>query len=171
VKIAITGKPGIGKTTVVKKLISSLSGKAVGFWTEEIRRDGKRWGFTIVRTDGKRKLLASVSLHSPYRVGKYKVDVEGFEKFVVPFIKNNLKEGKIIVLDEIGKMELFSENFQRLVKEILKQQVPVIVTIPYKDIHPLVRDIRSSKGFNVFTLTFENRNRIPERILELIEDR
>jgi nucleoside-triphosphatase len=68
VKVALTGRPGIGKTTAVKRLVYLLKGKAEGFWTEEIRKSGKRWGFKVVRSDGKEGLLASVEGDSPFRV-------------------------------------------------------------------------------------------------------
>ena len=168
-KVALTGRPGIGKTTAVKKIVSLLRGKAKGFWTEEIRKNGKRWGFKVVRTDGREELLASVDAASPFRVGKYGVLVEQFERFAVPFILEAIDEKKTVVVDEVGKMELLSETFQRAVLRLIEEDVSTLVTIPIKNVHPLVARIR--RRFQVIHLTLKNRDRIPYKVVELMEAR
>jgi len=171
VRIALTGRPGIGKTTAIKKIVKKLKDKVVGFWTEEIRNGNKREGFEIVRTDGKRELLASVNIKTPYRVGKYKVNVDGFEKFVVPFLKKALKSDKILVIDEIGKMELFSKEFEKLIQTILNSKKSFVVTIPIRDIHPVVKKLKNSSDVIVLILTEENRNEIPDKVMKLLEEK
>ena len=168
-KIALTGKPGVGKTTAVKRIFSRLDGRAEGFWTEEIRRNGKRWGFKVVRSDGKEELLASVDADSPYRVGRYRVLVDKFEEFVVPFILRALKRRRIVIVDEVGKMELLSTLFQQAVERLISSDVTAVVTIPIRDVHPLVRKIRNT--FRVIHLTFENRDEVPDLVLRLLEGR
>jgi len=169
VKVALTGRPGIGKTTAVKKAVSILGDRAKGFWTEEIRRNGKRWGFKVVRTDGNEELLASTEADSPFRVGKYRVLVDQFERFAVPFVSEAIDEGKIVVVDEVGKMELLSKSFQDVVFRLIEEDVTCLLTIPVKDIHPLVAHIR--KEFKVIHLTLENRDRVPFEIVSLLEER
>ncbi len=168
-KIALTGKPGIGKTTAVKRIVSQLRGTVKGFWTDEIRKNGKRWGFKVVRTDGKEELLASVNADSPYRVGRYRVLVDKFEKFAVPFILEALNRRKIVVVDEVGKMELLSPLFQQAIEKLIFSDVSAVVTIPIKDVHPLVAEIRNA--FKVIHLTYENRDEIPDLVLKLLEGR
>ncbi|MDP3015544.1 MAG: nucleoside-triphosphatase, partial [Deltaproteobacteria bacterium] len=82
-KILITGLPGIGKTTLIKRLSEALSSfSPIGFYTTEIREEGVRKGFELISPDGKRKLLSHREFKSPYRVGSYRVDVKGFEEFL-----------------------------------------------------------------------------------------
>jgi nucleoside-triphosphatase len=171
VRIALTGKPGIGKTTVVKKIAGKLGSRAAGFWTEEIRRGGKRWGFKVVRTDGKEELLASTDLDSPFRVSRYGVNLKGFEKLVVPFLEEMSGKRRVLIIDEVGKMELLSESFRKLVEKLIKDKNQVVLTIPVKDIHPLVKKIRGFYGFKVITLTYGNRDHVPERVLKLLEEK
>lgn len=168
-KVALTGRPGIGKTTAVKKVVSQLKGRAKDFWTEEIRKNGKRWGFKVVRTDGKEELLASVEVASHFRVGKYRVLVDRFESFAVPFLLEALKEGKIVVVDEVGKMELLSKAFQSTVKKLVEENVDCLVTIPEKNVHPLVSEIR--RKFKIFQLNLENRDEVPKLVVNLLEGR
>ncbi|ADU96592.1 NTPase [Thermovibrio ammonificans] len=170
-KIALTGRPGIGKTTCVKRAVSLLSVPAVGFWTEEIRKNGRRWGFKVVRTDGKEALLASVEGRSPYKVGRYKVFVREFEAFLFPFLNSALNPTSVAVIDEIGKMELLSRRFARFVEQLILSEGPALVTIPQKDVHPLVAQIRSSGRFKVITVTLQNRDKLPEKIVNLLEGR
>ncbi len=170
--IALTGKPGIGKTTAIKKIIEKLGDRAIGFYTEEIRnpKTKQRIGFKVITTDGKSGILAQKFKTSKYTVGFYGVNVEEFEKVVVPLLEKALKEkDKIIVIDEVGKMELFSERFLKLVKEILKRKdIKAVITIPIRDVHPIVKEIRDRKDIIKLEITKTNRDFIPEKILELI---
>ena len=87
--ILITGLPGVGKTTLVKKLVDELKQfHPVGFYTEEIREEGTRKGFALISLDGRRGLLSHTDIKSPHRVGTYRVDVKGFEVFLtfLPFL-------------------------------------------------------------------------------------
>ncbi len=130
--ILITGKPGIGKTTLIKELIQKLGKKAGGFYTEEIRKNGVRTGFNIRTLDGKAGILSSVDIKSPHRVGKYKVNLSDFEKITLKAIKDALINSKIVIIDEIGPMELFSKEFKEIVLNALDSPSHVIATIKSK---------------------------------------
>jgi len=115
--ISLTGRPGIGKTTAIKRIIEKLKDRAVGFYTEEIRHPEtkKRLGFKVITTDGNEGILAEKFKPSKFKVGSYGVNVEDFENLVIPVLEKAFKErDKIIVIDEIGKMELFSDKFYYL---------------------------------------------------------
>lgn len=130
--ILITGKPGIGKTTLIKGIIQKIGEKAGGFYTEEVREDGQRIGFQIKTLDGKIGMLSSTNIKSPYNVGKYKVDLESFENIALPAIENALRNSKIIIIDEIGPMELFSTKFKDMVLKALDSSNHVTATIKHK---------------------------------------
>lgn len=104
--------------------------KAGGFITEEIRQKGKRVGFNI-RTipEGKTGLLARIRFSSPYRVGKYGVDIRALEELGCRAVLRAKASGNLIIVDEIGKMELYSEKFRFSVIEILDSPNKVIATI------------------------------------------
>ena len=80
----LTGRPGTGKTSLIKQVAAQMKGKAGGFYTEEIRSRGTREGFRLVTLDGAEVILAHVNFHSPYRVSKYGVDIDGLERVGVP---------------------------------------------------------------------------------------
>jgi nucleoside-triphosphatase len=130
--LLITGLPGAGKTTLVKK----VAGRAgwlnpVGFFTEEIREQGVRKGFALVSLDGCRSILSHESITGSQRVGKYGVDVAGFDSFLdaVDFTR---PAARLVIIDEIGKMELLSEKFRNLLQEIMDGARPVVATIARK---------------------------------------
>lgn len=162
--ILITGAPGVGKTTLIKTLVMRLSHiHAVGFFTEEIRDRGVRKGFELVSLDGRKQLLSHVDLRSPHRVGKYGVHVDRFEAFLqkLSFIDS---AADIIVIDEIGKMELLSKRFQTLLGDILNDQKPVVATIALRG-GGLISSIKARKDIILYEITLNNRDRLLSQIV------
>src|SRR5436309_12937533 len=78
-KILLTGRPGCGKTTLIKRVVNDLALPAGGFYTEEIRAHGQRLGFKIITLDGQEALLAHVHFETPERVGKYGLDLSALD--------------------------------------------------------------------------------------------
>lgn len=171
-KVLITGEPGIGKTTIIKKLVKLLKDKAIGFWTEEVRdpKTHQRKGFKVVSTEGKSSLFASKTFTSKHLVGSYGVNVQRFESVALEVLQKALdQKGKVVVIDEIGKMELFSKAFRELVVEFFyNPKYTVVATLPIRDVHPLVAQIRRLQGAVLLEVNKENRDHLPEQILELL---
>lgn len=165
--LLITGRPGVGKTSLIKKLLSELRDRAGGFYTEEIREGGERKGFKITTVDGKQGTLAHVMHKSPFKVGKYKVNLEDFEKLALPAIEKAIQEGKIIVIDEIGKMELFSERFRQTLISALDSPHLIIATIK-EGPDPLTQKIKSRDDAQIFQMTLENRNQLLKSVRNYI---
>ncbi|NWF51528.1 MAG: AAA family ATPase, partial [Nitrospirae bacterium] len=109
--LLLTGKPGTGKTGLIKEVLSKTKIKAGGFFTEEIRHGKVRQGFRLITLDGKEAILAHVNISSCHQVGKYKVDTHVIDDVGVYAIRQALNESNLIVVDEIGKMELLSPHF------------------------------------------------------------
>lgn len=150
--ILITGKPGVGKTTVIQKVLKGREDVS-GFFTQEMREGGGRVGFSIETFDGKKGTLAHVDFESPFCVSKYKVNIKDIEEVCVPSL--NLDSG-FIVIDEIGKMELFSEKFRKKVTEALDTG-KVVATVMEKS-HPFTDSIKRRRDVKVFTVTENNRD-------------
>jgi len=166
-RILLTGPPGCGKTTVVRKVAEILRDGASGFYTEEIRDAKKqRIGFRVVRLDGKRGELADkISVHGP-RVGSYRVNVESFERVALPSLE--MEEGRVLIIDEIGKMECFSETFVRRVREIFQAGYPVLATIPLRGGGEFLEEIRRQRDVIIFIVTIENRGALPGQLAAML---
>ena len=163
--ILITGSPGIGKTTLIKRLVEELTHfHPVGFYTAEIREKGIRKGFELISLDGRRGVLSHVDIKSTFRVGKYKVDVAGFEDFLDTIAFLNPATG-LIIIDEIGKMECFSDTFKRLLQKILDSEKPVIATIAFKG-GGTIAEIKKRRDAKLFEMTQNNRESILSEIVK-----
>ncbi len=155
----LTGHPGVGKTTIIKKLIEKLKLPAGGFYTEEIREDNKRMGFSIVTLSGQKGVLAHRNFKSRYKVGNYGVGVYTLNKIGVKEIQMCLVEKKVIVIDEIGKMELLSPQFQEVVSKALDADNPVLGTITLAR-HPFAQKVKDRKDVKIYEVTRENQDEV-----------
>lgn len=162
--ILITGPPGIGKTTLVIKLAQMLKPlHPVGFYTAEIRKAGRRTGFSLVSLDDRRQVLASVQVTSRRRVGRYGVDVAGFEAFLAS-LDFFAETPKLVIIDEIGKMECFSEKFRDLVMEVLGSPNLLLATIAARGPGFIAR-VKARPDVKLFTVTVQNRDCLQDEIL------
>ncbi len=168
-KILITGRPGIGKTTIIRKLAHMLGNQAGGFVTAEVRSGGKRTGFMLECLSGKRAMLAEVSAKGSHRVGKYRVLIQNLESIGIEAIDEALSQKKILLIDEIGKMEILSNRFRQLILEVLRSDINMVATIGISD-DPFLDGIRSAPDVNIFEVTFENRDRLVMDILKMIKE-
>jgi nucleoside-triphosphatase len=159
----LTGKPGSGKTSLIKQALSGIGGKAGGFYTEEIRPAGEREGFRIVTLDGQNAILAHTGIRSQYRVSKYGVDLTYLEQIGVSTLRKAALECPLVVIDEIGKMELFSPLFRNAIWDIIESGKPVLGTIMLNP-HPWADIIKAKSQVNIINVT---RNNHPEVLAEL----
>lgn len=168
--ILITGIPGIGKTTLVKKLAKSLKKyHPIGFYTEEIRKGGIRQGFGLESLDGKSSILSHVDFQSRTRIGKYRVDVTGFEAFLGSIDFFSTDRG-LVMIDEIGKMECYSMKFKKLIAGLLDSDKTIIATVAKKGTE-FIEILKSRPDVQVFTLTMENREQLADKITNRAFDR
>jgi nucleoside-triphosphatase len=165
--ILITGLPGVGKTTLIKKVSEKLRDiHPVGFYTAEIRGRGVRKGFELVSFDGRRGILSHTDIKGPHRVGKYAVDIKGFEDFLecIPFLN---PVTNLIIIDEIGKMECLSLKFRLLIEKILDSEKQVIATIALKG-NGLIEEIKKRDDIRLIEITQSNRESLVSEVLKLL---
>jgi len=166
----ITGRPGIGKTTAILKIVEALRKNGVsvgGVISLEIREKGTRVGFKLVDIETKREgILAHVKVHSNERVGKYGVNLEDLKNIASQAILSAVQNSEVVVCDEIGPMELYSKEFKEAVFKAINSQKIFVGTVHYKARDELI-DYARSKA-NVVELTLTNRNEIPMKIVEQI---
>lgn len=177
VRLLLEGRPGTGKTTVARRLVDLLGTDGFllrGFTTEEIREKGRRVGFAVESVRGtpgerRRGVLAHLDLPGPPRVGKYGVDITGFESLVLPVLKRP-RGGEVVVIDELGKMELASARFREAVTALFEAEASIVATVHvYR--HPFTEALKGRRDVEVVRVTQSNRDELPHLLLERFRGR
>jgi nucleoside-triphosphatase THEP1 len=169
--ILITGRPRVGKSTLVMRVIERLKElghtEIGGFYTLEKMCNGKRVGFDIYTLDGRVGRLAEVGVESPYRLGKYGIDMECFEAVALMALEDATKKGYMVVIDEIGYMELKSKRFRLLVEEALDSPRPLLATV-MRSRFDFPDKIKARQDVVLITVRVENRDRLVGEIVEML---
>lgn len=170
--IFLTGPPGIGKTTVLLKAVEKLRSmgfKVGGMMSREVRERGVRVGFKIVDlSTGREGWLAHVRQPVGPKISKYRVNLSDLESVGVKSVREAVLNADLIVIDEVGPMELFSKPFRDAVKAALESGKPVLGTIHYRARDPLVTMIKSREDVEVLKVTAVNRGHLHETITETV---
>lgn len=165
--ILICGPPGVGKTTLIKKILENINLRAGGFYTKEIKENDRRVGFKIISLVNQKGILAHISVKGMKRVGRYGVNIYDLENIGVKSLNQALRDDDLIIIDEIGKMEIFSDKFKEKVLDCLHSEKYVLATIGIGGDKYISR-IKERDDVLVFKINRENRDRLIDRISYLI---
>jgi len=164
-KVLLSGFPGCGKTTLIKRVVKNLPQRAGGFYTEEIRDRGRRTGFKIVTLDGDEAVFAHVDLKTPEHLGKYRLDLSVLEAVGVKAIREAVRAQRLVVIDEIGPMEIRLPIFRDAVNEALDSEVQVLATIFARSL-PFADAIKSRPDVTLIEVCPDNRERLISQLSE-----
>jgi nucleoside-triphosphatase len=154
--IILTGPPSVGKTKIIKRLLKDLNAVIVhGFYKEAIIENNICKGFRTITTDLREQILAHHYIVGPNRIGEFGVNIDGFEKLVLPELALN-RGTELFLIDEIGQMECLSNRFCQQLKIIFDSDYPVIATLSAGALEP-VNDFK--KRSDVVIIRVNNRNR------------
>jgi len=160
-RVLLEGRPGVGKTTVVRRLVAELRSRGVevaGFTTRELRERGRRVGFEIEDLAGEAGVLAHVDLPGPPRVGRYGVDVATLERIALPALR---RPADVLVIDELGKMELASPRLWAAVSDLFDSGPGTIVATVHAHAHPFVDLLLRRPDVEVVRVTERSRDQLP----------
>jgi nucleoside-triphosphatase len=167
--LLLTGRPKVGKTTVIIAVSNVLGDRADGFYTKELMELGKRKGFLLISLRGEEGLLAHVNLKHGPKVGRYTVNLDDIDYIGVTALRRAKKEEAIVIIDEIGRMELLSKAFKSEVIRILDSPSRVLATIREAE-EPFCDSIKKREDAVVIRVTEANRDSLPGIIVnELLQ--
>ncbi len=165
--IILTGPPRIGKTTIIQTVLSRTDKECAGFYTEEIREGNQRVGFRLVTLNNSNCIMAHKKVKGKYKIGKYGVNLDCIEEIGVKAIIEGIARQKLIIIDEIGKMELFSRRFKNIVVDALDSNSFVLGTILFRH-HPYCDMIKRRRDVKLIEVTKSNRNSLIDTIISKI---
>lgn len=173
-RILLTGRPGVGKTTALTRVVEDLRGRSVpiaGFYTKEVREGGRRLGFDLVDFEGGQQAMARSGMEAAHSVGRYGVDVQAVDRFAqaTKAAIEDLPDDGVVLIDEVGRMELFSSSFRDLVEAVVVGRSRFVLTVTQAKV-PLARRLLDREDVAVLQVTGQNRDALPARILEHLAD-
>ncbi|MFQ5599558.1 MAG: nucleoside-triphosphatase [Candidatus Krumholzibacteriia bacterium] len=159
--VLLTGRPGCGKTTVVRRVIEQLGRlRLAGFYTREVRQDGGRVGFEAVGLGGGCAMLAHRDFASRLRVGRYGVQLEAFDRLIRSELDRPPGDADLFIVDEIGKMECCGDVFLHAVRRLLDGPVPILATVASRGAG-LIAEVKARPDAELLVVSAENRDRLP----------
>ena len=162
--LLITGTPGSGKTTLIRKLAAGVARyRVAGFYTEEMREAGQRQGFRLVGFQGETGVIAHVDFDHHQRVSKYGVDVASMDRLADRTLSLS-DEIDVYLVDEIGKMECLSLRFVSRITALLDSGKPVIATVAKKG-GGLIQEVKQRSDCELWELTHANRDALVAQVI------
>jgi nucleoside-triphosphatase len=170
----MTGSPGVGKTTLLLKVAEALKARGYrvgGMISRDVRTSGSRVGFEVKDfRSGNKGWLASVHGQRGPQVGRYRVNIDDLNSVGVKAILEACEKLDVVVVDEIGPMELFSEKFREAVKKAVESKKLVVSTIHWRMNSDLVHGIKKREDAEIFMVTNENREHLHEEVIRAALD-
>lgn len=166
--LLLTGRPGVGKTTIVTRVAERLGRRPAGFYTEEVRERGERRGFRAITFDGKTSVIADVDIDGPH-VGRYGVDVAAIDRLAATALRQRPNVA-VFIIDEIGKMECLSERFVEAARAILDAGRLVVATVGLRG-SGFIAEVKRRSDAELWQVTRQTRDEAPARVLDWLERR
>lgn len=165
--LLLTGAPGVGKTTVMRRLATCLAGKQLGgFFTEELRERGERKGFRLSGFAGPAQIIAHVDLPRRHRVGKYGVDVAAIDEAASLLDPQAMAD--VYLVDEIGKMECLSKCFVTAMRRLLQSRIPVVATVALRG-SGFIAEVKRMPGCVLWQVNPANRDDLVPRVVDWLK--
>lgn len=165
----ITGKPGSGKTQLIKELLLAYSDSVGGFYIEEVMENGKRMGFRIKNFSGGNEIFVYKGMESEVKLNKYGINLKIMEDIGVKSMAEALENKKLIVVDELGTIECMSGYFGETFAKCIASPKNVIATLRYQS-KPFTQEVQKFADTKMVLLTKENYVKVKDGVRQWVEN-
>ncbi len=167
-RIALTGRPGVGKTTLIERVMTRVPLSYGGMVTKEIRKCGHRVGFSVIDVaTGAEGVLAHLHVRGGPRLGRYTVNLRDLEEIGIAAIERAIDGKELVVIDELAPMEVSSPRFIPVVERALASEKALIISTHAHLDHPLVHRVR--RELKLFRVKLSNRDALVDAVLAEFE--
>ena len=172
--VLVTGLPGVGKTTLIQRIYDQYRKKGlnvVGITTREVREGDQRVGFKITNiASGAEGWLARAGDGTGPRIGKYTVMTKDLESIGVGALKQAIERpSELVLIDEIGPMEMTSRAFREALAELLSKRRRVVATVKYGSHYPELAGVPAADAVR-FEISRDNREEVLQKITAIVDD-
>jgi len=168
--ILLTGAPGVGKTSVLLRVIDCLRSRGYsvgGMVSQDVRVGNSRVGFEVLDIGtGRKGWLARVAQKEGPQVGRYRVNIGDLDNIGATAIADAVANSAVVAIDEIGPMELCSQKFKDVVGKAVESSKLVLCVVHWKAADNLASEIRGRDDAEIIVVSIENRGRIDTYVCE-----
>jgi len=169
-RVALTGRPGVGKTTLIERVVARLDTEVGGMVTKEILRCGRRVGFAVIDlASGEQGVLAHIHRPSGPRIGSYRVNLDDLERIGMAAVERSLERGGLTVIDEVAPMEMQSARFISLLERALASDVSLLISTHARLQHPIVHRVR--RELSLVRVRLGNRDELVDTVVSRFTER
>jgi len=162
--IFLTGDKGIGKSTLLFKIVNKIDCSIGGFYEKKIvYRDEIKFDMVSLYDGRCNNIIGKINKHKLPEIYK---DI--FETVGVEILTNSLNYRDCIVMDEIGFFEIQAENFKNKVFEILDSS-KLVIGVLKKCNNEFLNTIKNRKDVVIFDVTLSNRDYIFDEIIDYLK--
>lgn len=165
----IVGSRGIGKSTLIRRVLKELNRPLFGFETkkEDALADEVKGSPVYIYDAGTEHLQREDNLIGYCNQQHSAAMKAAFDRYA-PKLRETVPDGCVVELDEIGFMEAKSEAFCDAILSLLDGNAPVIAAVKDKDI-PFLQTVRAHPNAVCFYITPENRDALYCEVLAFMK--
>ncbi len=172
VKVAITGKPGAGKTAIVQRIAEMIKDHFTigGYITLPIIEDDELVGYRLRNfVTGLEEVAAHRDWDIKPKINELGIRLDAVDRIATAALLQAIADHDLILIDEVGKLVSDSREYGVALKEALKCEKPMLITMHKRSRNPLLQTIRRRDDLRTLEVTPINAAILPSKVVRILK--